>query len=456
MRKTSFIIGLFIIVIVIFTGSVSADSPLSVEIESKESSINLNWDDIADKYELYLLDRKGDRDDIWSGEKNSYKHKELESNAPYKYKLYAYDKHGKKVDSVIITSYTLKSEKQINDIQNSDRDIYDDGKLYYPMFNNTITTVSNDKQLTLSWGDIPTENNEYKIYKDGEFLTNVKGTEYIDSDIKQDEIYKYSVVGNKNLPDKEVASREKEATNEIGRKLSAKEKHSLASETKTVSIIVRTSDENVFNEELKYKENKDISSTNDFQPPSGRNVMIRYTTFIPMEYAGNPWCNLLCEYSYFGGDDRVFESDSTKFRTRIDAYSTWNQNFAPEGVTLHPQTGLTTGYDEDKNLIGEDQADAEKDLNIWYEDKGEDWLYHRGSVASSNPLTPSPNIDGFYYAKVWLGGKGEFYGVHDQAPSHEIYIKYGNKTVAIHQAEHLGFDYLFPWTTKNEWEVNVH
>lgn len=38
---------------------------------------------------------------------------------------------------------------------------------------------------------------------------------------------------------------------------------------------------------------------------------------------------------------------------------------------------------------------------------GADWIYHRASVASSNPLTTAPDIDAFYYAKVWEDGTGE-------------------------------------------------
>ncbi len=79
-------------------------------------------------------------------------------------------------------------------------------------------------------------------------------------------------------------------------------------------------------------------------------------------------------------------------------------------------------------------------------------------LASSNPLTTAPDIDVFYYAKVFKDGRGEFYGVHDKAPSHEFYISVypGDFYAPIHQHTHSGFDYLWPWTSKEVFEINFY
>ena len=50
------------------------------------------------------------------------------------------------------------------------------------------------------------------------------------------------------------------------------------------------------------------------------------------------------------------------FRTRSDAYVLWDWNENPNGVVQIPQTGISYGYDENYNYVGDDQADAEEEL----------------------------------------------------------------------------------------------
>lgn len=225
MNKIKFIIGLLLLVTtILFTSTAYADSDsfLEVEIKSERASINLDWNDISQNYKLYLLDDEGNEDYLWEGKNTNYNHSELKVNTPYKYKLYAYNKNGEEIDNVIISSRTLKEKNQVYSIQSLGT-LQDEDKVYYPMSDNTINTVYNKDRLTLSWDGIPTESNEYEIYKNGDFLAKVKGFEYIDYDIKENEEYTYSIVGNKKLPDKEVERRKIEIEDKIGRSLSEEE-----------------------------------------------------------------------------------------------------------------------------------------------------------------------------------------------------------------------------------------
>lgn len=79
-------------------------------------------------------------------------------------------------------------------------------------------------------------------------------------------------------------------------------------------------------------------------------------------------------------------------------------------------------------------------------------------LASSNPLTVAPNIDAFYYSTVYENGTGEFYGVHDLAPSHEFYIANytGDFVVPIHTRSHQGFEHLFPGFPTAEFNVTLN
>ncbi|MCR6105382.1 hypothetical protein HXA34_03695 [Salipaludibacillus agaradhaerens] len=84
-------------------------------------------------------------------------------------------------------------------------------------------------------------------------------------------------------------------------------------------------------------------TTNNFNLPDGYGHLLRYTTFIPMEYAPNPWCDLICTtYEYFGGDNRGFDAWPHSFRTRSDAYVIWDWDGSENGVVHNPLLLITT------------------------------------------------------------------------------------------------------------------
>lgn len=456
----------FFVISMIFSNNTNAQSYLDVEVIPGETTIQLKWGHIAEKYELYLFKEDGKMSKVWEGNKLDYSLTQLEANTPYKLKLSAIDENGVPLDNVVINSSTKRTDSQLNNIKESNAKFLknSDETIYYPMVKSNLNLVYNENRVVLSWDGIPSELNNYEIQKNGEFLATVKGNKFTDFNIKPDEVYTYSVVSYKKIPQEKIVQKKKEIQKSVKKKLNMQEEKSVFFEPKIVSGTIRISEESVFKREEVSQEQDSLLSKNSesqvksFQYPEGFGYLLRYTTFIPMDYAPNPWCKVNCNYKYFGGDNRGFNVWSNKFRTRLDSYVIWDWNENPKGVTANPQTGWTYGYDANKKLLNQKKADAVKDHRVWMEEKGKDWIYHRGSVASSNPLTAAPDIDAFYYAKVWKSGKGEFYGVHDQAPSHEFYIMNypGDLDLPIHQAKHVDFEYLFPWTTKKEWQVNVY
>ena len=138
------------------------------------------------------------------------------------------------------------------------------------------------------------------------------------------------IVGYKKLPKEKIFEIKKELKeNKVNYEL--KDYKDLFYERKSLSAVVRASEENVLpkvtkqmkTEEEKAKTNTsttlkqedNVSTLNSFTPPPGYGYVLRYTTFIPMKYAPNPWCEIVCTYKYFGGDDRSFDFWSNKFRT---------------------------------------------------------------------------------------------------------------------------------------------
>lgn len=383
----------------------------------------------------------------------------MEANTLHEYKLYARDAAGNELDSVTINTSTMRTANQVKLLQKSNTESLEKSKdtLYFPMLNSNLNVVYNNERLMLSWNGIPSEDGIFEVYKNEEYLTTVNDNTFIDYDIREDEIYTYSIKGYKKIPDKVIAEKKDDIQKQLGKKLTPKEEDIVFNEPKIVSATIRISDEGVIKtQELK---NQDISQ-NKINLPNGYGYLLRYTTFIPFEHVKNPWCNAICLYKFFGGDgeNRGFDAWSSKFRTRLDTYVTWDYSGKPQGVTASPQTGITHGYDGNLNLIGSAKAPAIEDHKVWATEIGDGWIYHRGSVSSSIPLTAAPAIDAFHYSKVWENGRSEFYGVHDQAPSHEFYIiAYpGDFSLPIHQSNHLGFEYLLPVMPKKEWQNNIY
>lgn len=359
---------------------------------------------------------------------------------------------------------TLKTSSQVNETISSNKEMFykkrsvhgESSKIYYPMIDSHIDTIIRENEIKLFWYNLPDEDQKYEIYRNGKYLTTVKGNEYLDTNLPQSNEYKYSVISYKKIPQNEI--KEKMAFLEQKKiKVTKENKKALLYERKELGTIVIASEKNAI-------ENKSIDDkVKTLAPPvypNGYGYLVRYTTFIPLDRAPNPWCEDvgICTYDEFGGDtaERGFDMWSNKFRTRADAYITWDWDNEPNSIVFDPQTGVTTGYKNGVE-VGRDKAPAEEDMKIKSEETGSDWIYHRMFLASSNPLVLSPDIDAFYYAKLYNSSySAEFYGVHDQAPSHELYLMDypGSFGIDIHTQEHQGFDYLWPWTTKTEFNVS--
>src|SRR5690554_3270800 len=112
----------------------------------------------------------------------------------------------------------------------------------------------------------------------------------------------------------------------------------------------------------------------------------------------NPWCDFICIYDEFGGDDRTnFSFWATSFRTRSDIYVTID-NQANQYFTHNKQTGITYGYSNGV-LAGQDQADADADMDAIHH-SAISFGYFDYSLSSPNPMTPSPTIDADYSAQI--------------------------------------------------------
>ncbi|AXF56754.1 DUF3238 domain-containing protein [Salicibibacter kimchii] len=410
-----------------FTTNAYANDKVNVNVQPDTESIELDWEDEGHSYTI-MNEHEGE--EIWSGDQPQYTIDDLESDQIYQFILEIYNDEDELIDTAQINTSTLKNQQEMETFD--EEMLSGDQEISYSMAESNLSTVASSDQVELQWENIPTDNNEYDILRDEEVIETVEGNEFVDDTVSGDEMHRYTVKGQKKVPEERVEEIEAEIEENEEIQLSEEEKEQALYEPKEASVVINASE-------------------GDHNSPSASTWLLRYTTFIPMEYAENPSCFITCTYEYFGGDDRGF-GEAGSFRTRSDVVL--NEDL--EELYHFPDTGITYGYDEDYNEIDQAQADAEEDHDITTYDQGD--FSHRMDLGSANPLLSyAPDIDAYYVSNIIDGLYAQFQGSHDQAPSHEFYFddRYGN-SVTIHTAEHQGFHHLIPGFPNASFITNVY
>ena len=130
--------------------------------------------------------------EIWSGGQSQYRLNNLASNTLYRFKLEVYDQSNRLIDTAIINTSTHKSEQDISSYLQSNAQMLstfsdEQAEISYPMVDSNVTVVIYQDRVKLNWSNIPTENNEFEIYRNGEHLAEIEGNEYVDKNVKNSE-----------------------------------------------------------------------------------------------------------------------------------------------------------------------------------------------------------------------------------------------------------------------------
>ncbi|OYD06668.1 DUF3238 domain-containing protein [Paludifilum halophilum] len=453
------------IICVPYALSASSGDIRDVSVTSTSKSIEINWNSHSEYFELYSkIDNTYKK--IWSGKDRTYKLNSLNPDHKYKLKLVAKGSNGEKLDNVVINTSTNKTKRQINErismltptVVMKDERVTK--QIFYPMANSKLDSFVKKNEVKLSWSNLPDDDQIYEVYRDGKLLKKVKGDSFTDTSVVKNNIYSYKIVGLKKIPDAEV-EKKKKWLKEKGIKLNKSQEKNLYYEEKSLGTVLQTSDETTI--DISREDKKQVTlQGDDFRDyPTGYGFTMRYTTFIPLEYAVNPQCDWVgyCKFHYFEGDNRGFDVWSDRFRTRSDVYITWDfDTNNPNDVKLNPSIGTTVGLDENKNPVETDQAD-ESDIELSRVTNTGDSITHWIKLESSNPLVVgAPAIDAEYGAQVYKNGTGHVEGTHDKAPSHEFYIAPyasdgGWRTIL--NDEHEGFEYLLPIMPNAEFSIDL-
>ncbi|WLR41731.1 fibronectin type III domain-containing protein [Bacillus carboniphilus] len=412
------------------------------------TSIQLEWSEIADSYEVIMLNKaetvkdshtgeentKLTNKSIWKGKDTTYTIEGLMPERPYQIQILAIE-NGKGINSVLLDLMTLKestkSDKESFKLQSFTSNINEN-----QMLDAYINSTLNEDELTLNWTGLPDEDLVYEVYNGSTLLDTVEGNSYT-TKVTDGEVYYFSVKGKVKLDESAISERIAQAksldisiTQDIEASLSYQD-YALYY-TKEISI------ENDSLASMNFKEYVDT-------------FVFKYMTFIPLKYGETPypyrkWDNMY----YFGGDTRT-QPDfwSSDYRTMFVVYAFLGEE---KGIIDYSIVNYSTAYDKNKKLVA---VDTEEDGEIYVSNiiKRSDYIFfqlnHSVDVPfdlMDNPLFTPPNIDYRVGTTLYTNGDVVIQGSRDKAPSHEYWgIPYGSDfPIPLYFGKHSGnFNSLF-------------
>nr|WP_088123564.1 DUF3238 domain-containing protein [Bacillus wiedmannii] len=434
----------------------------NVNVVSFSNSIDLSWnkrENVA-KYKLYKLNNKEQWEEVWNGVGTKYTLANLEPSNAYTLKLVSYDSNDGTLSENKINAFTLRGENQKAEYKkallspsnsNLASSATNINKVVYPMTDAYINTVESADMVKVMWGNVPTDDNSYEVYRDGKYVAFTNKTEFVDrkSSIVQkanvsyastaDDPYRkyYDIKSTKQVPSSNV----EEKVNVLkgsGLNPTTEQIAELGCEEKNLATYV--------DDWSSTGKAAQAISKSQASAPSQQGFIYRYQTFIPTSREWSP-IKWFASLESFEGDGRGFNYFSDRFRTRLDVRVTWSMGWvdnSPAKFNITKSTGLTTGYLKDGTPVN-GKANAENDLNVKIDSATPYQAKFSMKTASANPLVSgAPDIDAYAYVIVNRNGSGATAGFHDRAPNHEFYRGlYSGRPVynpeILHRSELHGF-----------------
>ncbi|MGB6408044.1 MAG: DUF3238 domain-containing protein, partial [Planococcus donghaensis] len=358
---------------------------------------------------------------VYTGTQNHFKDEELQPGHLYTYTIERLDPAGKWTDKIKIQTGT------------ENRNIDNDNCLAKIV----LTTIVSEGRVSLAWGKIDGIST-FDIYRNGQFIESVEKNQYTDTKVLSDQPYTYWIRGQRPV-------------SRTGKKLSEK-KFSLH---KMFGALQQNSSKEKASMEDFWLTQK-IASLQSILSDQNETAILpvwhfRYNTFLPETLLINP--NLLSPFHYFKGDARAFDPDSTEYRTHVNFSVSFKENKPTLSWDKH--VGPTVGYNWRKKFSKADVASAEE-IELVQTDKSDEKVSIALTHVVGNPLTTSPNIDYTLSADFYRDGTYAIFGVHDQSPNHEVYLKHDEdrQWLEIHQSESEGLSYMAGPTANKYWRLS--
>jgi len=396
----------------------SSHSNLMDFVEQKSTSISVAWPNQGGLYRVY----RG-KELIYTGSEPKMTDRNLIPGTLYTYCIEKIDEHENVVERMKIQTPTAVDYKDQDNIL---QDLI-------------LTTIVAKGQISLEWEPIDGVS-EYTVYRNGVKIKRVDCCSYTDDNVNDTERFTYTIKAKRPLQRSDQMKWEIKSVvaNTVG------------------AIKKGTSPEQAANEEFTIT--KKLASINQLLDAFGEQKktakedlwQLRYTTFLKEQWLKNP--NAVSEDHFFNGDDRSYDPEATRFRTRAEIFiDTENPS-----ALLSKKIGKTEAFNKNEEFVEEAQASDEGiKLEKVLTDDDKIMFYLNHSV--SNPLVLSPAIDYLMCGTFYKNGQFDLVGIHDQAPYHEIYVKVSGTEnwEVIHQAESKGLEMMADTLANHYWRYST-
>lgn len=191
---------------------------------------------------------------------------------------------------------------------------------------------------------------------------------------------------------------------------------------------------------------------NDVDGKKKRNWQLRYSTFLPEEWLKNP--NLASKVPYFKGDNRGFDPESPRYRTRVDVYIHEKESEAE--IECTKAVGKSEAYNHDGDFLEEGVA-SDEDIVVKHVLSNHEKTTIQLTHSVGNPIIISPAVDYKVIGTFYRNGEINIAGYHDQAPHHEVYLKEADEQnwEPLHLAENKGLEMMAHPTANHLWRYST-
>jgi hypothetical protein len=394
----------------------SSHSWMLKNIEQNAKQIMLEWHGMNTHYRAFR-----DQELVYEGVEPKLVDQNLVPGTLYTYCIETLDDHGNTADRMRIQTTTAVDFRERENI----------------LEDLLITTIVTPGQISFEWEPIDGVS-EYSIYRNGVKLENVTSCAFTDKGIDDDENHTYMIKARRPLQRSHQLKWELKSViaNAVGvikkdssTKMAADEEFTITKKIGPIKELLKSPQERKLN---------------------NGNWHLRYTTFLKEEWLKNP--NAASQDHYFKGDDRSFDPESSKFRTRGDVFiDTENAS-----ALLSKDTGITEAFNNEQDPIETASASDEGiqlEKVLTDDDRVKFHLHH----SVSNPLVVSPAIDYHVSATFYKDNEFDLVGNHDQAPEHEVYLKEPGTEdwQVIHQAHSKGLEMMADPMANHFWRYST-
>lgn len=393
---------------------------LLCEIERKSDTITLSWQELGGFYRVFR-----NHQCIYSGMEPRVVDTQRTAGTLYTYTIERMNAQGKVLDTLRIQTSTAVERKKEDNI----------------LLDMVLTAIVAKGQISLEWEPIQGVK-EYQVYRNGMKIAEVEACSFLDTQIKDDEVYTYAIKSKRPLPRSEQESFAVKSFLASVMGICMKGSSQKRAAMEEISTTVKVGPVEELLKPVKKRQNRSQE----------RAWQLRYSTFLPERWLKNP--NVTSKVPYFKGDDRGFDPEASRYRTRADVYIREQKEDAV--IELSKAVGKSEAYNQKGEFLEEGVASDEQ-IVVKHLGATEEKTAFQLNHSVGNPIIVSPAVDYKVNGTFYRNGEINIAGYHDQAPHHEVYLKQEGAASweTLHQAESKGLEMMASPTANHLWRYST-